>query len=251
MSLILPSLSFLSCKMEPIMSTSQSRCEDKQSFSSWNQEHRKGSQFSSVAQLWPTLCDPMDCSIPDFFHHHHPHQSITNSWSLLKLMSINSVMPSNHLILCHPLLLPPSIFPYIRVFSNELALRIRWPQYWSFSFSISPSSEYSGLIPFRMGKGRAFLASPSQSGTRKMRKDLPCPEGSENHHHGWTTGLWVLKKLNNRITTWLSNLTPRYILPKWKTGAQTTLCIQMFIAELFTVAKRLKKPRWMGKQNVP
>ena len=76
--------------------------------------------------------------------------SITNSWSLLKLMSIESVMPSNHLILCHPLLLLPSIFPSIRVFSNEPVLCIRWPKDWSFSFSISPSNEYSGLISFRM-----------------------------------------------------------------------------------------------------
>ena len=72
------------------------------------------------------------------------------SWSLLKLMSIESVMQSNHLILCCPLLLMPSIFPNIRVFSNELALHTRWPKYWSFSFSISPSNEYSGLIFFRM-----------------------------------------------------------------------------------------------------
>ena len=76
--------------------------------------------------------------------------SITNSWSLLKLMSIESVMPSNLLILYCPLLLPPSIFPSIRVFSNESVLPIRWPNYWSFSFSISPSNEYSGLISFRM-----------------------------------------------------------------------------------------------------
>ena len=74
--------------------------------------------------------------------------SIINSWSLLKLVSIESVMPSNHLILCRPLLLLPSSFPSIRVFSNESALCIRWPKYWSFSFSISPSSEYSGLISF-------------------------------------------------------------------------------------------------------
>ena len=86
--------------------------------------------FSSVAQSCPTLCDPMDC---------------TNSQSLLKLMSIEFVMPSNHLILCSPLLLPPSIFPHIRVFSNESVPRIRWPKYWSFSFNISPSSECSGL----------------------------------------------------------------------------------------------------------
>ena len=76
--------------------------------------------------------------------------SITNSWSLLKLMSIKSVMPPNHLILCRPLLLLPSIFSSIRVFSNESALHIRWPNYWSFSFSISSSNEYSGLISFRM-----------------------------------------------------------------------------------------------------
>ena len=76
--------------------------------------------------------------------------SITNSQSLLKLMSMESVMPSNHLILCHPLLLQPSIFPSIRVFSNVSVLHIRWPKYWSFSFSISPSDEYSGLISFRM-----------------------------------------------------------------------------------------------------
>ena len=76
--------------------------------------------------------------------------SITNSRSLLKLMSIESVMPSNHLILCHPLLLPPSICPNIKVFSSESVLRIRWPKHWSFSFSISPSNEYSGLISFRM-----------------------------------------------------------------------------------------------------
>ena len=75
--------------------------------------------------------------------------SITNSWSLLKLMSIESMMPSNHLIICHTLL-SPSIFPSIRVFFKESALRIRWPKYWSFSFSISPSNEYSGLISFRM-----------------------------------------------------------------------------------------------------
>ena len=76
--------------------------------------------------------------------------SITNSWNLFKLVSIESVMPSNHLILCHPLLLLPSIFPSIRVFPNESVLPIRWPKYWSFSFSISPSNEYSGLISFRM-----------------------------------------------------------------------------------------------------
>jgi len=81
---------------------------------------------------------------------HQASLSITNSWSLLKLMSIESMMPSNHLILCCPLLLPLSIFLSIRVFSNESVLHIRWPKYWSFSFNISPSNEYSGLISFRV-----------------------------------------------------------------------------------------------------
>jgi len=81
---------------------------------------------------------------------HQDSLSITISWSLLKLMSIESMMPSNHLILCHPLLLLPSTFTSIRVFSNELVLHIRWPKYWSFSFSISPSSENSGLVSFRI-----------------------------------------------------------------------------------------------------
>ena len=80
----------------------------------------------------------------------HASLSITNSRSLLRLTSIESVMPSSHLILCHPLLLLPSIFPSIRVFSNESVLPVRWPKHWSFSFSISPSNEYSGLISFRM-----------------------------------------------------------------------------------------------------
>ena len=81
---------------------------------------------------------------------HQASLSLTNSQSLLKHMSIELVMSSNHLILCHPLLLLPSIFPSIRVFSNESVLHISWPKYWSFSFSISPSNEYSGLISFRM-----------------------------------------------------------------------------------------------------
>ena len=102
----------------------------------------QGVQFSSVPQLCPTLCDPMDCSMLGF-------PSFTNSRSLLRLKSIESVMPSNHLILCHPLLLP-SVSPSLRVFSKESVLRIRWSKYWSFSFSISPSNEYSGLISFRI-----------------------------------------------------------------------------------------------------
>ena len=102
-----------------------------------------GHQFNSVTQLCPTLCDPMNCSTPGLL-------SITNSWSLLKLMSIELVMPSKQLSLCCPLLLTPSILPSIRVFSSESVLRIKWPKYWSFSFSIIASNEYSGLISFRM-----------------------------------------------------------------------------------------------------
>ena len=100
-------------------------------------------QSSSVSQLCLTLCDHMNCSTPASL-------SITNSRSLPKPTSIESVMPSNHLILCLPLLLPPPIFPRIRVFSNESALHIRWPKDWSFNFSISPSKEHPGLISFRM-----------------------------------------------------------------------------------------------------
>ena len=100
-------------------------------------------QFSSVTQSCPTLCSPMNCSTLGFPVHHQVPE-------LLKLMSIESVMPSNNLILCHPLLRLPSIFPRIRIFSNESALRIRWPKYRSFSFNISPSNEYLGLISFRM-----------------------------------------------------------------------------------------------------
>ena len=94
---------------------------------------------------------------------HQASLSITNSRSLLILMSIESVVPSSHLILCNPYLLPPSIFPSIGVYSNERALHIRWPDYWSFSFSISPSSEYSGLISFRMDR----LDLPAVQGTLK------------------------------------------------------------------------------------
>ena len=127
-------------------------------------------QFSSVAQSRPTLCNPMDCSMPASL-------SITNSWSLLKLMSIESVMSSNHLILCRPLLLLPSIFPSIRIFSSETVLRIRWPKYWSFSFSISPSSEYSELISFRID----WFDFPAVKGT---------PKSLLQHHSSKSSILW-------------------------------------------------------------
>ena len=103
------------------------------------------SQFSSVQSLSRVRLFSTSWTAA-----HQASLSITNSQSLLKLISIELVMPSNHLILCHPLLLPPSIFPSIRVFSNESAVRMRWPKYWSFSFNISPSNEHPGLISFRM-----------------------------------------------------------------------------------------------------
>jgi len=104
-------------------------------------------QFSSVTQSCLTLCNPMNRSTPGLpVHHQQASLSITNSRSSLRLTSIESVMPSSHLILCRPLLLLPSIPPSIRVFSNELTLRMRWPKYWSFSFSIIPSKEIPGLI---------------------------------------------------------------------------------------------------------
>ena len=104
---------------------------------------RDSVQFISVAQSYPTLSDPIDFSMSGLLVHHQP-------WSLLKLMSIGSVMPSSHIILCHPLLLLPSILHSIGVFSNKLILPIRWPKYWRLSFSISPSNDYLGLISFRI-----------------------------------------------------------------------------------------------------
>ena len=111
--------------------------------------------FSSVVQSCPTLCDPMDCSTPGLPVHHQLLE-------FTQTQSIESVMPSSHLILCCPLFLLPSIFPSIRVFSSESVLWIRWPKYWSFSFSISPSNEYSGLISYRMD----WLNSKSSHSTR-------------------------------------------------------------------------------------
>ena len=102
--------------------------------------------------------------------------SITSSQSLLKLMSIESVMPSKHLILCHPLLLLPSVFPSIRVFANELVLCIRWPKYWSFSFSNSPSNEHSGLISFRMDWLQSKGLSRVFSNTRVQKHQFFCAQ---------------------------------------------------------------------------
>ena len=128
-----------------------SPCENQQD--SWRKRLRSmrapyDCYCCSVAQLCPTLCDPMGCSMPVFPVLLATFATILQH--LLKLMSSESVIPPNHLILCYPLLFLPSIFPNIRVFSNESTLRIRWPTYWSFGFSISTPNEYSGLISFRI-----------------------------------------------------------------------------------------------------
>ena len=124
-------------------------------------------QFNSVAQSCLTLCDPMNCSMSEFPVHHQLPE-------LLKLISIESVMPSNHLILCCPLLLLPSILLSIRVFSNESVLHSRWPKYYSFSFSISPSNEYSGLISFRID----WLDLPAVQGTLESLLQHHSPKAS-------------------------------------------------------------------------
>ena len=135
--------------------------------------------------------------------HESQHQaslSITNSWSLLKLISIESVMPSSHLILCHPLLLLPSIFPSIRVFSSGSALRIRWPKYWSFSFSVSPSNEHSGLISFRIewldllaaqGTHKSFPAPQFESIRFLVLSFLYRPALTSEHHYWKKPQLWL------------------------------------------------------------
>ena len=128
-------------------------------------------QFSPVTQLCLTLWTPWTAE-------HQASLSITNSQSLLKLMSIESVMPSSHLILCHPLLLPPSIFPSIRVISNESVLRNRWPKYWSFSFSIRTFNEYSGLISFRID----WLDLLAVQGTFKSLLQHHCSKASVLPH---------------------------------------------------------------------
>ena len=144
---------------------------------------------------------------------------ITNFWSLLKLMSIESVMPSNHLVLCCPLLLLPSIFPSIRVFTNELILCIRWPKYWSFRFSISPSNEYSGLISFRMD----WLDLLAVQGTLKSLLQ---------NHSSKASFLWC----SAFFTVQLSH-------PHMTTGKTITLTRQIFVGKgislLFNMLSRL------------
>ena len=138
--------------------------------------------------------------------------SITRSRGLFKLMSIESVMPSNHLILCHPLLLLPSIFPSIRVFSNESVLHRRWPKYWNFSFSISPSSEYSGLIPFRIDclislqrDSQASSPAPQFKSINSLVLSFLCSPTLTSIHDYWKNHSFVI-----------SRKTGLFISPAWQ-----------------------------------
>ena len=154
-------------------------------------------QFGSVAQFCLTLCDPMNCSMTGFpIHHQLPE--------LLRLISIESVMPN--LILCHPLLFPLSIFPSIGVFSNESVLHIRWSKYWSFSFSISPSNEYSRLISFR-------IDSLTPCSSRDSQESSPTPQ---------------FKSINSSALCFLYSSTFTSIHDYWKNHSfdQTDLCRQ-------------------------
>ena len=144
---------------------------------------------------------------PHGLQHARPPLSITNSQSLLKLMSIESVMPSYHLTLCHPLLLSPSIFPSIKVFSNESVLCIRWTNYWSFSFSISPSKEYAGLISFRTGcfdllavQGTVKSLLQQHSSKASILQHLICLQCRRNL--GWEDPLGKRKATHSSILAW-------------------------------------------------
>ena len=171
-------------------------------------------EFSSVAQSCPTLCDP-------WTEAHQASLPITNSRSLSKFMSIESVMPSDHLILCRPLLLLSSIFPSIRVFSNESALRIRWLKYWSFNFNISPSNEHLGLISFRM----AWLDLLAVQGTLKSLLQ---------HHSSKSSILW-------RSAFFVVHLSYRYMT----TGKTIAFTRWTFVGKvmslLFNMLSRLEK----------
>ena len=162
---------------------------------------------------------------------HQASLSITNSWSLLRLMSIESVMLSNHLTLCRPLLLPPSIFSSIRVFSNDSVLPIRWPKYWSFSFSISPSNEYSGLISFRMDwldllAVQGILKSLLQHHISKA-SILQCSAFflTQVSHPYMTIGkTWIFPtgKIYTSIHSYWKIIVMLYLVEKWRTKAWDT-----------------------------
>ena len=185
----------------------------RKDWSSWSQFFIL--QFSSVQLLSHVqlLATPWTAA-------HLASLSITSSWSLLTLMSIELVMPSNHLILCHLLLLPPLFFPSVRVFSSESVLCIRWPNYWSFRFSLSPSNEYSGLISFRMDwldllavQGTLHRAARTYTGLGKQtlgghKQNLVCPRRKEQ---------WPHKRLT-QTCQWVS-----WSL-RWRRGLVVTCC---------------------------
>ena len=163
---------------------------------------------SSIAQLCLTPCKPVDCSLPGFPAHHQLLEL------LLRLMPIESVMPSNYLILCHPLFFPPSIFPSIRVFSNESVLYIRWPKYRSFSFSISPSNEYSGLNSFRIDWFDLLAVQET------LKNPL-------QHHSSKTSVLWcsALSMVQLSIHAWLLKKT--IALTRWSFVSNVSLLLNM------------------------
>ena len=160
-------------------------------------------QFSSVIQSFQSLSH-IRHSVTPWNAAHQASLSTANSQSLLKLISIELVMPSNHLILCHPLLLQPSIFPSIRVFSNESILRIRWPKYWSFSFNISLSDEHSGLISF--GMDWLDLLIQVQGSPRNSQESSPIPQ---------------FKSINSSALSFLYSPTLTSIHDYWKMRALT------------------------------
>ena len=166
--------------------------------------------FSSVAQWCPTLCDPMNGS-------NQASLSITNSWRSPKLMSIESVMPSSHLILCCPLLLLPPIPPIIRDFSSESTLCMRWPKYWIFSFSISPSKEHPGQIFFRMG-WLDLLCSPGDS-----QESSPTPQ---------------FKSIYSSVLSFLHSPTLTFIHDHWKALTRQTF-VGKVMSLLFNMLSRL------------
>ena len=164
----------------------------------------------------------MDCSMPGFL-------SITNSRSLLKLMSIDSVMASNYLILCCPLLLLPSVFPSIMVFSNESVLQVRWPKYWSFSFSISPSNEHSGLISFRMN----WLDLLAVQGTLKSLVQHHSPKVSIL----WRSAFFIVRFSHPHMTTGKT-----IALTKWTfVGKVMSLLFNMLSRLVIVFLPRIKR----------
>ena len=184
-------------------------------------------QFSSVAHSCPTLCNPMNHNTTGLLVH-------TNSWSLPKPMSIDLVMPSNHLILCHPLLLLPSIFPSIRIFSNESTLRIRWPKYWSFSFSLGSSNEHPGLISFRMD----WLDLLAVQGTRKSL--LLAVQGTRKsllQHHRKRSAFFTVQLSHPYMTTGKTTALTRWTF----VGKVMSLLFNMLSRLVITFLPRSKR----------